>query len=151
MKMIGKKITYRTIYINLDNTGIIAFNVFFRIEWINQSWKTLKNFLRVKVCVVPSRPKNAYIFMSSRSSQGIEPKLSIKFTIIQTTHLLSRHPTRETIVFLATIVSKITIPQPLHFWQVSRAAATHYSNHSNVNRCSILTPSFVTLSSCTGT
>ena len=37
------------------------------------------------------------------------------------------------------------------FWQVSRAAATHYSNHSNVNRCSNLTPSFVTLSSCTGT
>ena len=32
MKMIGKKITYRTIYINLDNTGIIAFNLFFRIE-----------------------------------------------------------------------------------------------------------------------
>ena len=31
-------IQIRTIHINLDNTGIIAFNVLFMIEWISQSW-----------------------------------------------------------------------------------------------------------------
>ena len=48
---------------------------------------------------------------SSRSDQGIEPKQfsQIKFTIIQTTQPMSRYPTRKTIVFLAAIISTISI------------------------------------------
>ena len=36
--ILGRLENIRTIHINLDNTGIIAFYVFFMIEWISQSW-----------------------------------------------------------------------------------------------------------------
>ena len=94
------------IFICNKNSSHLALSIIVKLCLLQSDLPTLPGG-----CVVQVVPKMSIYswcnMFSSRSDQGIEPKQfsQIKFTIIQTTHPMSRYHTRKTIVFLAAIIS----------------------------------------------